>query len=147
MSTVALCKCGCGNPVPIAPRTRSSIGWKKGEPIDFIRGHNARIQKNAEKPVLERLQKYVVDLETGCWVWTGALNSKGYARISVRNNRQWDLAYKVMYETLIGPVPEGRHLHHVCENRACVRPDGEHVTPVTPAWHINHHINDRLRAA
>src|SRR5690554_7618442 len=34
-----------------------------------------------------------------------------------------------MYESFVGPIPEGLHLDHLCRNRACVRPD--HLEPVT----------------
>ena len=37
---VKLCECGCGKPAPIAPRTRSVIGWIKGQPVRYIHGHN-----------------------------------------------------------------------------------------------------------
>ena len=37
---VALCQCGCGLPAPIADRTRSAQGWKKGRPKRFVQGHN-----------------------------------------------------------------------------------------------------------
>jgi hypothetical protein len=34
-----LCCCGCGEKSPIAWRTRSSLGWVKGQPTKFINGH------------------------------------------------------------------------------------------------------------
>jgi HNH endonuclease len=36
------CQCGCGKKTPIAMRTRGAIGWKKGEPLNYINGHNGR---------------------------------------------------------------------------------------------------------
>jgi hypothetical protein len=38
-----LCECGCGQPTPIAKRTKSSRGQVKGEPLRFINGHNSRL--------------------------------------------------------------------------------------------------------
>lgn len=35
-----LCECGCGLPAPIAKRTDTAKGHKKGEPTRFIRGHS-----------------------------------------------------------------------------------------------------------
>jgi hypothetical protein len=35
------------------------------------------------------------------------------------------------YELVVGPVPDGMELDHLCRNRACVRPD--HLEPVTHA--------------
>lgn len=37
-----LCECGCGDPAPIAARTKLSHGYVKGEPCRFIHGHHAR---------------------------------------------------------------------------------------------------------
>jgi hypothetical protein len=37
-----LCECGCGQPAPLATRTRSALGWVKGEPLRFVIGHWSR---------------------------------------------------------------------------------------------------------
>lgn len=34
-----LCECGCGKPTPLAPRTRTVIGWVKGQPVRYLAGH------------------------------------------------------------------------------------------------------------
>jgi hypothetical protein len=43
-----------------------------------------------------------------------------------RKNR---VAHAVAYEALHGPVPPGRELDHLCENKLCVNPS--HLEPVT----------------
>lgn len=70
------------------------------------------------------VSKFVVG--DGCWEWNAGCN-EGYGWFELRGrNRR---AHAVVYEWLIGPVPNGLVLDHLCRNRACVRPD--HLEPVT----------------
>lgn len=62
----------------------------------------------------------------GCWPWLGALAS-GYGSLSVRGTSRQ--AHRVGYELMVGPVPEGLQLDHLCRNRACCNP--AHLEPVT----------------
>jgi hypothetical protein len=67
----------------------------------------------------------------GCIIFTGALTSNGYGRI--RDGGRMRLAHIVVYEAIVGPVPDGLQLDHVaareCTSKACVNP--EHLEPVT----------------
>lgn len=67
----------------------------------------------------------------GCWIWQLSLSRFGYARIIVREGGRKRLvgAHRYAYEALIGPVPDGLQLDHLCRVRACVFP--EHMEPVT----------------
>jgi hypothetical protein len=38
-------------------------------------------------------------------------------------------AHRFAYRSLVGPIPDGLHLDHLCRNRACVNPC--HLEPVT----------------
>ena len=40
MNNAKLCECGCGMPAPIATYTNARLGYKKGNPVRFISGHN-----------------------------------------------------------------------------------------------------------
>lgn len=55
-----------------------------------------------------------------CWQWTGSTLNTDYGRFSWRGRTL--LAHRVAYELLVGPIPEGLTLDHLCRNRTCVSP-------------------------
>lgn len=70
----------------------------------------------------------------GCWEWTGAArNDLGYGSFSLTRGRTV-AAYRYSYETLVGPIPAGAHLDHLCRNPRCVNPN--HLEPVSPRENI-----------
>jgi hypothetical protein len=68
-----------------------------------------------------------VDFSDGCWEWTASRRSDGYAQFKVDGRTV--LVHRLAYELVVGPIPEGLTLDHLCRNRACVNPD--HLEPVT----------------
>ena len=68
-----------------------------------------------------------VNKSEGCWEWTGARQPAGYGTVRVLNRTC--LAHRVAYESLVGPIPDGLHLDHLCRNPSCVNP--AHLEPVT----------------
>lgn len=76
------------------------------------------------KEIFDRVQ-----VGDGCWEWTGAHDPKGYGCIDIDDKKP--KAHRLVYEILVGPVPEGLELDHLCRNKGCVRP--KHLDPVTHA--------------
>lgn len=70
--------------------------------------------------------------EDECWMWTGG-TGRGYGRFYPDPRRSAPPrqvpAHRFAYELLVGPIPEGMTLDHLCRNRACVNP--AHLEPVT----------------
>ena len=75
---------------------------------------------------MPNLTQYTVR-EDGCWIWTGIINGYGYGQVIDHGRRP--MAHRKMYETLVGPIPEGLTLDHLCRVHACVNPG--HLEPVT----------------
>lgn len=71
--------------------------------------------------------RYIVDPDTGCWNWTGPLRGKGYGVLHINGKRF--IAHRWFYERLVGPIPLGLCLDHLCRNKRCVNP--AHLEPVT----------------
>jgi len=69
-----------------------------------------------------------VEKTAHCWEWRGAKSRDGYGYFSVAP-KTMRYAHRVAFELLVGPIPDGMQLDHLCRNRACVRPD--HLEPVT----------------
>lgn len=122
-----MCLCGCGAPAPIADCSVVALGHVKGKPLSYIRGHQPKHPRRVEP---HEPGDYVVD-DNGCWIWQKTLNATGYG------SGRGALAHRWYYERLVGPIPEGHHLHHICETPACVNPD--HLEPLTPAEHKKRH--------
>jgi hypothetical protein len=78
-------------------------------------------------PTAVRLARYFSAPESGCWEWTGAITRLGYGNAYVGGRTM--LAHRAVYEALVGPVPNGLTLDHLCRNRGCVNP--AHLEPVT----------------
>lgn len=92
-----------------------------------------------KRDILERLADRLALTDSGCLVWTGGLNRGGYGNVDVDGRTA--SVHRVTYETVVGPVPAGLDLGHVCHDqdlacpggrcphRACAHPD--HLQPMT----------------
>lgn len=69
-----------------------------------------------------------VEKTDNCWVWKASVGSHGYGQF-VPTHGRIVLAHRFAYELLIGTIPEGKQLDHLCRNRTCVNP--LHMEPVT----------------
>jgi hypothetical protein len=111
--------------------------WRlKGDPEA---GHPVRRPVLGPRTLMGRFwAKVRANDATGCWEWTGAASKTGYGTFNVGGRYQ--PVYRFAYERLVGPIPEGLTLDHLCRNPRCVNP--AHLEPVTQAENTRRMIED-----
>lgn len=120
------------------PRPKNNSGCKvAGCPNPFYgkgycRKHYTRLSRGTkpdrvaqhDKPLRDRLEEKIsIVPESGCWIWNGSINNKGYGQLNGK------YAHRVSYELVKGPIPEGMYLLHSCDVPCCVNP--AHLRPGT----------------
>lgn len=88
--------------------------WRKHGRVDVTRP--SALDRLAEK----------AEQDGDCWRWTGASEAYGYGRVYFEGRVV--PAHRLMYQQLVGEVPEGLVLDHLCCNPWCVNP--YHLDPV-----------------
>ena len=88
-------------------------GWPRLTFEDFCSRAESKIQYN----------------DNGCWDWDGVKDRNGYSNGSVMGINT--LMHRFFYRILVGEVPDGLELDHLCRRRGCINPD--HLEPVTHA--------------
>lgn len=59
--------------------------------------------------------------ETGCWLWTGPWNHRGYG-VAGHHGKSWQ-AHRLSWTLANGPIPHGLLVCHKCDTPACVNPN------------------------
>lgn len=80
-----------------------------------------------------------VEKGNSCWLWIGKRMPNGYARFKVGGCGIY--AHRFAYELLVGPIPEGLQIDHLCRVRHCVNP--RHLEPVTQRENKNRGLKGR----
>jgi len=70
----------------------------------------------------DKLSNMLVEIETGCWEFTGGRTGSGYGAIYVGNGKCRS-AHVVSYEITKGNIPKGMIVCHTCDNKICCNPD------------------------
>lgn len=93
---------------------------------EYVVGGGRR-SDSPEKRFWARVQK-----TDSCWLWTGKLGPRGYATFSVGGKPV--RVHRFAYELLVGPIPPGLTLDHLCRVRHCVSP--AHLEAVPPGINV-----------
>lgn len=73
-----------------------------------------------KQKALERFEAKFVKTD-GCWEWQASFGSQGYGHFWFEGRPR--PANQVSYVLYVGPILNGLHVLHHCDNRKCVRPD------------------------
>lgn len=105
-------------PMFCSMKCRGHTGFRPGSPL-FISEMN-------EEQKFERLkksyEKHVIRQES-CWDWKGSISNNGYPVMSCRRTIGADRGHKASWIIHNGPIPEGMHVCHSCDNRKCTNPE------------------------
>lgn len=86
----------------------------------------------SKRPVEDRFwEKVDRHAASGCWEWTAYIGKDGYGRLLIHRDGGYTkaLVHRFAWELLVGPIPDGLDIDHLCRNRRCVKPS--HLEPVT----------------
>jgi hypothetical protein len=117
------------------PNTHYARGWctkhykrwaKTGDPLTPARKYRGGPNLPGIEPA-ERLWSKIEKSPDGCWDWRGGKDPGGYGTMT--NRKKQHKAHRFVYELIVGPIPDGLQLDHLCRNRGCVNP--AHLDPVT----------------
>jgi hypothetical protein len=70
-----------------------------------------------------------------CWFWQ-RVQSSGYGSFRLTDGGSF-VAHRYAYERMIGPIPTGWQLDHLCRTPACVNP--AHLEAISPSAHSRRH--------
>lgn len=126
----------CGKPVAQRPdeanwnfKRRSTCGGECAQRTITVRAAEVN-RRPLEERFWEKVEKMAPD---GCWFWLASTRN-GYGQIGQWSKGTIDYAHRVAYEMLVGPIPAGLVLDHICRNPSCVNP--AHLEPVTQAENL-----------
>ena len=75
---------------------------------------------------------------TACWPWLACRSRKGYGQFSIGSRTDSSArivpAHRIAYQLEVGLIPNGKVIHHLCNNPYCQNP--RHLRPTTNRFNI-----------
>jgi len=107
------------------PRTRAPSNYQRG------RGSAGAVSRSVDDSIEAKVGAHIQPQPNGCWLFNG--RSDSYARHRMFGLTSAVAVHRFVYETFVGPVPDGHHVHHKCETPGCCNP--RHLVALTPKEH------------
>lgn len=108
---------------------------------------NGTLKPVRPHPRRDRLTRWLAEVEgqDGCWLWPWSVYGSGYGRF--RAAGATGPVHRLVYERLVGPVPDGLELDHLCRVRLCANPTHleavtrqENIIRAVPYWPKHHNM-------
>lgn len=90
--------------------------WLRHGDVHHVPIRVAHNRRPAEERFWEKVNK-----SGECWEWTAAVDDSGYGRLII--DRKVHRAHRLSWQFEHGPIPDGLHVLHRCDNPACVNPE------------------------
>lgn len=89
---------------------------------------------NDRSNIRARVLRHIDRTGSGCWLWTGRTDRRGYGSMFVRRTHLGIAtpvgAHRASYFAFVGVPPQEMHVDHICFVPGCVNP--EHLQLLTP---------------
>lgn len=92
--------------------------------------HARRPMSTPGTPIADRLIAHSVDAPSGCRIWIGYAQHRGYGRVQLDGGRI-GYAHRASYEAFVGAIPAGYEIDHLCRRPRCIRPHHLQAVPAS----------------
>lgn len=79
------------------------------------------LESKKDSLIVKLLNKSAADVATGCVVWTGPRAQNKYGKTKVGRKFRVSV-HRLSFILNVGPIPQGAHVLHKCDNMLCVNP-------------------------
>lgn len=121
----------CAAPRCHLPR-QSQAAWSTNQ---YCRFHYTRLYETGDlvlqprRSTWDRFVDRVLIAGSDCWEWLGSRTGRGKVYGQFWFDGASGPAHRYAYATMVGPIPTGYEIDHLCRNRLCVNPG--HLEAVT----------------
>ena len=119
MTKPFLCACGETDPKKFYGNNKGTCKSCQNKKAKALRSKPTPI--NDEKLIEKFNNGYIIDDNTGCWMWNGRCDNNGYGRLS-HNGRSY-ATHRLSYELIHKEPPGNLFVCHKCDTPGCVNPE------------------------